>query len=41
LVIGGNRPFLFTNLLPDERLDSVVEWVEQHMVQRLTQLSNP
>ena len=35
----GERPFVFTNLLSGEGLDAVVEWVEQHMVQRIHPLS--
>jgi urease accessory protein len=35
----GDRPFIFTNLLSGEGLDSVVEWVEQHMVQHIHPLS--
>jgi urease accessory protein len=37
----GERPFVFTNLLSGEGLDSVVEWVEQRMVQRAHPVSHP
>lgn len=37
----GDRPFLFTNLLSGEGLDSVVDWVEQRLVQRPAHLSHP